>query len=270
VDFITDITQYSTSSELQRERSMSDQAVETLEVIKFADSALSPSELPNWNEFDIGLSRQRHPDQFGLYTDFFKFANNTFAIIIAQTLSSNPSAPISMGILKGMIYALLQPKIQKPTEAFSPMAFANALSSLLAEEKLKEQFRIAILKLIPRNDTLTFLSCGFGPLLHLPQGTRSVRALYSDNPLLGSGPALTFNETSDNWREGDLLVLHSLDAEQVKEGSTLDTQLKKATLDNALLSPMRASDAILKSVAATKEFEMQKHPKALFAIQRII
>lgn len=270
VDFITDITSYASSSEMQRERTMSDQAVETLEVIKLADSALSPSEIPNWNEFDIGLSRLRAANQFGLYTDFFKFANNTYAIIVAQTLSSTPSAPIAMGVLKGMIYALLQPKIQKPTETFSPTAFASALSSLLSEEKLKEQFRIAILKLIPRNDTLTFLSCGFGPLLHLPQGTRSVRVLTSDNPLLGSGPALTFNETSDNWREGDLLVLHSLDAEQLKEGSILDTQLRKATLDNALLSPLRASDAILKSVAAIKEFELQRHPKALLAIQRII
>ena len=269
VDFITDLTHYTTSSALERDRTGSDRAIETMELIQRADLALSPADLPNWLEFDIGIARQRLPEQFGLYTDFFKFANNTYAIIIAQTFSSGPSAPVSLGILKGMIHALVQPKLQKTSESFSPAALAASLSTLITEEKLKERFLLSILKVVPINDTLTFLSCGFGPLLHLPQGSQSVRSLPSDNALLGAQPLVTFNETSDNWRDGDLLVLHSFDAEQSAEGSSLDAHLKKATQESALLSPMRAAETILKSASSAKEYALQRHPKVLFTIQRI-
>lgn len=269
VDFITDLTHYTSSNEIESERTGSDRAIETLELIQRADLALSPSTAPQWGEFDIGLARQRRPEQFGLYIDYFKFANNTYAIILAQTESSGPTAPVSLGILKGMIHALLQPKMHKLNESFSPSALASSLSALLHEERLKERFSLSILKLIPQNDTLTFLSCGMGPLEHLPSGSKSVRSLTSRNPLLGTESLTTFAETSDNWREGDLLVLHSLDAKLTSEGSPLESVLKKATLDSALLSPMRAAESILKTLSHTKEFEREKHPKALFAIQRI-
>lgn len=269
VDFITDLTQYSSSKELESERTGSDRAIETLELIQRADLSLSATGVPNWAECDIGLSIERRPHQFGLYTDAFKFANNTYCILIAETESSGPAAAVSMGVLKGMIHALTRPFVQKSDEPFSPSALASSLTSLLLEEKLKERFFISILKLIPQKDSLTFLSCGMGPVLHLPRGSKNVRTLSSTNPPLGQQTATPYEETSDNWREGDLLFFHSFDEKIAKEGSAFDLMTRKLAQESALLSPMRSAETILKTITHTKEFEREKHPKALFVISRI-
>lgn len=267
VDFITDLTDYAASSELERERTGSDRAIETMELIQYADQALSSS-VPNWQGLDIGLARHRLPEQFGLYSDFFKFANNTFAIVLAQTASSGPSSSIALGILKGMIHALVYPKLQVSTEAFFPAEFARTLSTLVAQEEIKEQFLLAIVKVIPIQDTLTFLSCGFGPLFHLPQRKENLRNLISTNGLLGSQGG-TFMEVSDNWREGDLLVLHSFSANQIAVDTPLEAQMKKAIMDSILLSPTRAAETILQTVVESKEYTLTRHPKSVFVIQRI-
>ncbi len=264
VDFITDITHYMSSSDLQKERASHDRGMETLEILQQADLSLSPSQTPSWSDFDMGLARHRLGEQFGLYIDFFKLANNTYAILLAKALEAGPRASVSLGILKGMIQVLMRPKLQK-TEPFSPAQLASDLSSLLYTENLKKPFAFAALKLVPLNDSITFLSCGLGPLLHLPQGSQSVRPLHSSNPLLGDEPISTFVETSDNWREGDWLVLHGFSAEEMQ---ALETPLSQSLVENALLSPLPVAHALLKRGLSALS-SRPTHPTLVLTLQRI-
>lgn len=269
VDFITDLTQYYKSSEMEKDRSGGDRVLEYMEILERADQSLSPTEPPHYQGLDIGLAKQRFPQQMGLLTDSFKCANNTYIFLIAQTFSSSPTAPVSLAVLKGMMRALIQPHLIDANRPFLLPQFASALNQLVLNERHKDRYYLTLLKIIPYTDTLLYLSCGTGPLLHLPQGSKSVRTLISSNPLIGEENNATFTETSDTFYEGDLLIFHSLTSQHLPEGAPIDLALKKATQESALISPNRAAENIMKAASTASGFELIRHPKALFALQRI-
>ncbi|NGX47715.1 MAG: Serine/threonine-protein kinase PrkC, partial [Chlamydiae bacterium] len=115
VEFITDLTDYYKSPEIEHERTGTDQVIEQMEIIQKVEATLSTFEKPKWPQFDIGIAKEREPNQFGFYLDFFKFANNTMAIILAHTTSSTLTSSIHMASFRGMIKTLMSPHLTTET-----------------------------------------------------------------------------------------------------------------------------------------------------------
>ena len=177
VTFIKDLTDYYKSPEIERERPSADQAIELREILQKADLSLSTLTKPKWPSFEIGIAQDRTPEELGFYLDFFKFANNTMAVILAHTSTSQIVSSIHMAVLRGMIKSLIAPHLSTET-AFDPILFATTLNTLVCNDTMKETFHLNILKLIPYNDTLSFLSCGpSGPLYHVAQGSNTPRTI---------------------------------------------------------------------------------------------
>lgn len=263
VDFITDLTAYYKSPELNKERPSTDQMIELMEILQRGEQGLSIFDRPNWPQFDIGIAKERSPDQIGLYLDFFKFPNNTEALIIAHTTSSRVTSALNIALLAGMIKSLLNPYLSS-TIAFDPTEFAATLNTLIAQDKIGETFHLTILKLIPFNDTLSLISCGpSAPLFHVPQGSNTARAIHSDNPLIGADPSATFAETIDNFNDGDLLLLSNLPKDHFEK------PLLQTVQQNVLLSPHRLADIALEAAASQEAYTHLRHPKAVVALQRI-
>ncbi|NGX38513.1 MAG: Serine/threonine-protein kinase PrkC [Chlamydiae bacterium] len=263
VPFITDLTDYYKSPEIERERPSADQAIELREVLQKADLSLSTLIKPKWTQFEIGIAQDRTPEELGFYLDFFKFANNTMAIILAHTNTSQIISSTHMAVLCGMIKSLIAPHLTTET-AFDPILFATTLNTLVCQDNMKETFHLNILKLIPYNDTLSFLSCGpSGPLFHVSQGSNTPRTIPSDNPLIGKDPAAAFTDSGDNYNDGDLLLLHNLPQE------SFEGPLSKIVQKNVLLSPNRLANITLKEASSLEAYSTLRHPKAALALMRI-
>ncbi len=263
VDFITDLTAYAKSPELNKERPTTDQVIELMEIVQRGEQALSTFERPSWPQFDIGIAKERTPEQVGLYIDFFRFSNNTEALILAHTTTSRISSAIHIAVLRGMIKSLINPYLTSAI-AFDPTEFAATLNTLICQDKLSESYNLTILKLIPYNDTLSLLSCGHNvPLLHVPQGTNTPRTIHSENQLIGENINATFTETVDTFNDGDLLLLTNLPKDPFEQ-PLLNTLGK-----NVLLSPHRLCDVALGAAAEQEAYTHLRYPKVVITLQRI-
>lgn len=262
VEFIEDLTNYYKSPEIEKDRPSADQAIEIVEMLSKADQSLS-ADKPTWNQYDIGITKDRAIDELGLYLDFFHFPNNTQIIILAHTNSNQVTSLPYIAVLRGMVKSLMTIQIASETP-FDPVNFASTLNEHIYHDKMKETFHLNILKLIPYNDSLSYLSCGpAGPLFHVPQGHNEPRAIHSDNPLIGDKITSTFSATEDTLADGDLLLFHNLSQ------STFEQPLSKTLARNVLLSSSRLTDTLFKESAKLEEYQHFHHPKVFLALQRL-
>lgn len=258
VSLISDLSQYLKSGGLEKDRPGSDQLKEFFETIQMANSVLSPSLLPNWPQVELGLAKYKAPGQVGNYYDFFKFPDNTYGILIAETELTGIESTVFIGYFRGVVRSF----IAKNTASSHPSAFIASLNQFLKEDPINQKFSISFLVLNPMKDELSFLACGLGGLVHVPSGSQTPRKLTNNNPLLGHDGNAEFFATTDNWEIGDTLSLHSFD-------SALETPLLEALSENLFLSAQGQAEAILKKAASHPSFPLQKTPKVLISLQRI-
>ena len=272
VDFISDLSDYLKSDELEKERPGSDQLIEMVEILNKASNMLSPSSLPDWRELEIGVAKHKGPGQMGSYYDFFRFPDGSFGIVLAEPMSAGVEASIFSAALRGAVRTFVQERKPSPKEPFRLMPFITALNQLAYEDSLKQAFALAFLILDPLREQLAFVSCGLGRLLHLAEGSTSARFLGLQSSPLGTQVPGDFTETIDNWGVGDTIFLHSLETafpQEPEKKGMLDTELSIAIAENAFYSTERQADAILKRVAAFPPVAMQRLPKVMVAIRRL-
>ena len=263
IPFITDLTNYYKSPNIEKDRSGGDQVLEYMEILQKSEQALSTFTKPHWPRYDIGISKDRSLDQLGLYVDFFKFANNTAAAIIAHTDSSSLNSLSHIATLRGMIKTLIHPYLLNEAP-FDLISFASTLNTLVYEDPMQETFHLNILKLVAYNDTLDYISCGpSGPLFHVPAGHNSARIIDLDNPLIGKETSPAFNHSGDTFNDNDLLVFHNLPA------LDFEAPLEKTLRSNTLLSATRLTAALLETAMAQEAYGHLRSAKTLLAFRRI-
>lgn len=265
VDFITDISGYLKSAEIEKEQTGTDQIKEFLESLQRTTIALSPTEIPNWSRMEIGIAKHRVLGNSGIYYDFLKFPNNLFGILVAKTSSVGVGSSISIAGLRGMIKSLVDEFLHDPKKVFHSVSFIQTLNRLLCLDHIDEPFKLSLLMLDPFHDALSFISCGLGTLIHIPQGSAAVRKLHTENPLLGVDLSSSYSASGDSWNDGDILIFHSL---EMPPGSQQESQLLAAASENLLLSPSRAAEAIMKKIFSQGAFD-QKHSEILLMLTRI-
>jgi serine/threonine protein kinase len=253
--FISDLSQYLKSGGLEKDKPGSDQLKEVLEMIQMAGQSLSPSTLPSWPGVEMGLTKYRAPGQGGSYFDFFKFPDNTYGIVMAESTAVNLDGTVYIGVLRGMIRTFLKDK------PFDPMWITH-VNQIVKEDWIGQKFSLAFLRLNPMLDTLSLTLCGLGGLVHASQGSTSPRKFSSQNPLVGQESNTEFFATVDNWAIGDMLTFYSLDV-------AMDTYLLEAIVENTLLSAQAQAEALIKKTATHTSFSLQKNPKVLITLQRI-
>ena len=125
----------------------------------------------------------------------------------------------------------------------------------------------------PLEDLISFISCGWGSLLHLPQGTTTPRFLSNQNPPLGENSYHSFYETTENWKEGDFLVAHAFDRElssDKKQSEDFELALKSIISNHQQLSAQTQAEEIINDLSNTLPSLIKSSPKSVITIQRII
>jgi eukaryotic-like serine/threonine-protein kinase len=260
-DFIHELSEYLSSGEIEKEKPESDQMRELYEHLQTTAQNFSPVSPPSWNPVDIGIAKWKTGAALGLYYDFVRWPNNTYLILMGASSASSFDSLAYIGYFRGLVQMAL--KFSIPSQPDPLKKLAETLNGLLCHDPLQHSFALNLLQLDPLQDQLTYLSCGFNALLHLPQGATLARALSTDNLSLGLSASATFSEARDNWNEGDTLLLHTLEA-----SPSLDpAPLLHALEEFALLSSQRQAEAVLKSTTTT--LPPLLFPRAAIALQRI-
>lgn len=259
ISFISDLSQYLKSGGLERDRPGSDQHKELLETLQQASTSLSSLSLPKWTQIDMGIAKYKGPGAVGSYYEFFKLPDNSYLILIAETLESRIDSGVYLGVLRGLLKAAL---FFSPPAPGQSAGFVNTLNRFVNEDSLGQKFPFSLLLLNPLKEELSFISCGLGGLIHIPTGRQHPRKMSSHNPPLGTELRTEFFATTDNWEIGDTLIFHSLD-------SSLEGVLFEAVTENLLLSAQGQAEALLKKAATHSSFSLQKNPKVLFSLQRV-
>jgi serine/threonine protein kinase len=271
VDLITDISNYLRSSSIDKDRSGIDRCKEMIETLKKAQQNLSPQDLPKWNFADIGLAKTNSLFERSLYWDFFKFPDNTAALLIAESMSQEIDAAIYIGVLRGMVRQILQSKLQQMDKPFNVIDFVTELNQLILSDPIPFLFSLRLLKLDPTNETFSFVSCGHTVLLHLAEGQATPRLIVNNNPLLGQEPLPSFDAASDNWRISDKLLfsnLYNLTTQSEKTEDKLTQILQTTLFETLYFSAQRQAETLLKKLLASSLDPFQKESKVLFCFHR--
>jgi eukaryotic-like serine/threonine-protein kinase len=205
VDFITDISHYLKTTEETKQTTAPEEM--TL-LIEHTRQLLLPKHPPTWSPVDIGLSIHGGSAITGLYIDWFKLPKNCFCFLAAEPRETGVSALLQSSIFRGMA----RMAVEQGFRAGKTLAqVLGDLNYTLTEDPACKPCRLSALILSPDTNQLGFISCGYSPLWHVPDGNKNVRPLTTANEALGikrNGPIL---EIVDNWNSGDTLIFHSFD-----------------------------------------------------------
>src|SRR3990167_878569 len=114
-----------------------------------------------------------------------------------------------------MIHMAVELFFQNGKKDQHPIKMLHALNKTLGLDS-NQKIGLCLLLLNPDKDQLSFISCDYTSLWHIPEGSKKSRVLATPNPPLGLDPAATLLETADNWNSGDTLILRSLGAALAK------------------------------------------------------
>lgn len=262
VDFITDVSTYLNSTNLEKEKKAGDQLSEISENLRSTRNILIPSSPPTWPNVQISLSNLKGESHFGIYYDFFSFPDKTYGIVMGESSAKSAEGVIYAATIRGMVQALV-PQTQTPSKV------ADVLNTLLMGSKNDEFFTFCYLWLQPDANTLTFISCGENNLWRVPVNTIDPIQIESNNIALGIDKTATFNEVKAPWMKGDFLLMSSFTADSMEETSKHFFEKAIRNRDPSQ-STQKILDAILLKAKLYLSKRFYEHSLSLIGIDRSI
>lgn len=264
VDFITDISSYLNSSNMQKEKIAGDQFSEIMENLRKSQGVLIPEKMPDWPGIDIGLSSFRGLQLHGTFYDFLNFPDGSYGIVIGEPLNKGAESVVYTAVLRGMTHALWRLTNQ-------PAELAGMLNNLLISEKVDQLFAFNCIVLSPKENQLNYISCALGSLWKVNAGTVKPIKINNDNPSVGSKTDAVFNSTTTSWNINDRLILASFRAnafEKTVESNVSDQFFEDIIENNPDSSSQRMGDTILRKVTLSLLKPTQERALTLFLITR--
>lgn len=249
VDFIADLTEYLKSEESIERYSEGDQLKELIEVIRRSQLKLVPSGIPRWDPIEMGFVQSQELKACGIYVDFFKLPKNLYGVFLAEAIRPEIHSLFELGMLKGMVQALLQSKRHFEQDLLKILPFMEDLNHLIITHLDNIQFSSSFLLLDPLRDFLYLVSTGFQHVLHLSARTTKPRVLESSSAWLGSERSIPFEETRDSWQIGDQLLFHSLQRKIEEEQKIPEKKI---------------SDLLETQFASSSAFSRQKQAESIY------
>lgn len=241
VDFMTDISAYLYSPAFIKENKELDPLGELSESLRQAQHSLIPHEPPFWSNVEIGLAAYKSLGISSLYYDFVSLPKDAYGIIIGEPSIKGSPGVVYTSVLRGMVRALSQ-LTQKPDE------MAGVLNSLLIEDPMKQQFAFSYLVLLPKENSLRYISCGCGHLWHIPKDSLTMEPIHSNNSPLGIHSQVKFTEVKHPWNIGDTLIYYTaLNYQTSSETQLFTKDLLQASLEESRSStPQKQVDTMLR------------------------
>lgn len=264
VDFITDVSAYLNSTNMQKEKKIADRLSELSESLRHAQMALTPQKAPEWPGIEIGLTAHKGVNLYGIYHDFFKIADGSYGIMMGESAAQGAEGIIYTAMFRGTIHALSQ-TITKPIELMTK------LNEILLKDALNQVFTLSYLILNPIENKFHYISCGYGSLWLLKAGVDTPVKITTNNIALGIEAETAFNEVTDTWNPGDYLVASSF-AAMASEGAEViefsEELFRQTLMENANNPPQRIVDSIFRRAKITSSKTLSERSLTLISILR--
>lgn len=263
VDFITDVSAYLNSTTMLKEKKSGDLLSELSENLMHAQKILAPANFPDWPDLELGLALHRGLNLYGIYYDFFPVPNGSYGIILGESSAKGAEGLLLAAGLRGMTRALSR-LTTKPVELVS------MLNEVVIKDFVNQVFTLSYLVLNPKENNLTYISCGYGNLLKVPAGTEFPTKITTQNLALGIESSTEFNETNASWYPGDCLVFNTfaISTESTQEGEFSEDMFQHTLIENCNFPPQRIVDSIFRKVKLSSPKLFQEHPLTIISILR--
>ncbi|HEV8051562.1 MAG TPA: protein kinase [Parachlamydiaceae bacterium] len=200
VDFITDVSAYLNSTNLDKEKKAGDQLSEISDNLRNVQEILVPKGSPNWPGIEVGHNSLKGLNIFGIYYDFFTYDDGSFGVVVVESTAKGALGIIYTAMVKGMIQTLIK-------QTHKPMELVKMLNELLINDHIEELFTFSYVSLQPAENTITCISCGYGNLWKISGQDKRISQIKNRNVGLGIDRTAEFNETITSWNIGDYLII---------------------------------------------------------------
>ncbi len=270
VDLITEISNYLKTNTHMEERSTEDELKEVLEVLAHSQRTMLPPHLPTYLDLEIGVAKAPGSLMLGVFYDFYRLPNGDEVVLIAESESKEIDATVYTAYLKGMVRMSLHEE-KATMRPFDLVAFVTNLNDKLCDDEVPATFRFNALHLNPREEALTFISCGFHSVWHKPNGGSNPKLIVNRNPSLGKERGIEYMEARDSWYIGDMVVMHTFNEDNLEESThkRIEEEVLNAMSSGSALSTSAHAEHIFKQVWQNAPTSVQKGQKVVMSIQRI-
>jgi serine/threonine protein kinase len=262
IDFIKDLSSYMTSADLKKDMRGSDYLGELSENLKEAQATLLPTVVPNWPKIEISFATNSSTAISSVYYDFVEKESGIYHILMGESLTTGVEGLLHIAMLKGIVRAFSE-LVHKPTELVS------RVNEQIVKEGKENIFSFSFLTLNAREGQLSYISCGYSPLWHIPAGGSMPRRLSADNIALGIASQFEPVEVTANWNVGDTLILHTFQAGLAKGVAQIEldeSQFVESLKENMFLSPKQLIEAIYRKVSKRDERAYFERPVTLISV----
>lgn len=241
------------------------QAIETLQ-----RSLIAPS-LTHGPELQIGVAKSKGSLAIDLYHELCKLANGMSLLLLAETRTTDIDAITHVALLKGLIHGLLHDFLHDSECSLDLLEFVEKLNALLYHNTPRLQFAFSALLLDNREKQFTYLACGFDSLWHISTESNEPHIIRTDNPLLGASQNLEPFETLDNWKEGDLLILHSFNVHSSvgPKIPNIDEKIFALLSQQLELTPQAQSETLLDALLSAYSYDQEKHSHIVISLEQV-
>jgi len=258
VDFITDVSAYLNSTDLDKEKKAGDQLSEITESLKLTQQLLLPSIHPSWSNIEFGINSLKGMNTFGIYYDFLLLGDGTYGVLIAELSCLGAEGIIYTSMLKGIIQTLIR-KTNKPVELIT-------LLNRQLIETMDQMVALSFLSFRPDESTVYYLACGYSNLWKLTERSQITR-IVNKNIALGIDLDAEFTEISIPWGLGECLLLSSFATEAIEENPLIS--FEKIIQENAGgQTPQKIVDAVLRKARLSISKPLQQRTLSLIALRK--
>lgn len=261
VDFITDLSLYLNSSDVETERRSIDQVSKLSEHLQQAQIQLLPNKVPLWSEIAIGISAYRGENIEGIYYDFFSLPEKRYGAVFMEPKASGIEGVVCSAVLRGMWRTLYRLTAK-------PVSLITFLNDLVVREAVGGILSLSYVVFSPKESSMQIISCGF-PNLWIG-GNRGERLSFQ-NPEIGSKLCSTFIQSVHNWKKGNTLYIHSHRlASSDKDTVFLESEFCKILKNVSSLPAQKQAESIVRRACSKEHLKVQKHSITLLVLQQSV
>lgn len=240
VDFISDISNYMNSSEVEKDRQGSDYFFELYEKMEGFQNTLIPQEPPHWKGIEIGLRAIFGMGLNGIYYEFFDVSPTQKAIFAAEVPMKGAEGLFFTSMLRSILRTLIK------TNNFHPKRLFQHVLDRIREDTAKEEFHLAFLIIDTESNHYEYYTTGYGQLLHHSASTEQMTIIHQSR------------EVKSTFSKNDrLLFVGYLGQEKFFE------EAFRQTID---LGPERQVEGILRKMRVQSSALSDEHPVLLVAL----
>ena len=258
VDFITDISTYINSQEVEKDKQGSDYFFELFERMEKFQATLLPSETPSWPGIEIGLVQIFGMGQGGLFYDFFDLSPTKKAIFASTATSKGAEGVLFSTMLRSILRTLIK------NTALTSQAFFETVQRRIQEDIYDEKINTALLIFDFETKTFEYFAKDFGVFTHSAQHIEEAH-VEEDTQTIAASDIAPYKLVKGSFSENSRVLFLGFTPQRLLATASQSELLSEKIIEDAFrqtiaLPPQKQAESILRKMRLAGELLSYEHP----------